>query len=186
MSRFRSILSRVVALHVVTIGVISIVMPLALYWLLNEAANGLHRDALHSQAVTISGFLKPRANGVALDIPPEMEPLYAGSYGLYAYAVLDSEGHVLFSSRNDGSALFPPKEQRTGDWAMRRRTTGSVLFGVSVSRTGFSARRKIRMSIRSSASSSGKVIQATLGKNEATMSSMMTSRCDRSCATWIR
>ena len=72
---------------------------------------------------------------MALDIPPEMEPLYAGSYGLYAYAVLDSEGHVLFSSRNDGSALFPPKETRTGDWAMRRRTTGSVLFGVSVSRT---------------------------------------------------
>ena len=135
MSRFRSILSRVVALHVVAIGVISIVMPLALYWLLNEAANGLHRDALRSQAVTISGFLKPRANGVALDIPPEMEPLYAGSYGLYAYAVLDSAGQVLFSSRNDGSALFPPKETRTGDWAMRRRTTGSVLFGVSVSRT---------------------------------------------------
>ena len=79
MSRFRSILSRVVALHVVTIGVISIVMPLALYWLLNEAANGLHRDALHSQAVTISGFLKPRANGVALDIPPEMEPCRAPS-----------------------------------------------------------------------------------------------------------
>ena len=115
-TRFRSILSRVVALHVVTIGVTSIVMPLALYWLLNEAANGLHRDALRSQAVTIGGFLKPAANGVALDIPPEMEPLYAGSYGLYAYAVLDSEGHVLFSSRNDGSALFPPKEQRTGDW----------------------------------------------------------------------
>ena len=72
---------------------------------------------------------------MALDIPPEMEPLYAGSYGLYAYAVLDSAGQVLFSSRNDGSALFPPNETRTGDWAMRRRTTGSVLFGVSVSRT---------------------------------------------------
>jgi len=70
-----------------------------------------------------------------LDIPPEMEPLYAGSYGLYAYAVLDSAGNVLFSSRNDGSALFPPKEVRSGDWAMRRRSTGSVLFGVSVART---------------------------------------------------
>ena len=135
MKRFRSILSRVVALHVVAIGVISIVMPLALYWLLNEAANSLHRDALRGQAVTISGFLRPLANGVVLDIPPEMEPLYAGSYGLYSYAVLDSTGHVLFSSRNDGSALFPPEETHTGDWAMRRRSTGSVLFGVSVART---------------------------------------------------
>jgi signal transduction histidine kinase len=134
-NRFRSILSHVVALHVVAIGVISIVMPLALYWLLNEAANSLYRDALRSQAVTVSGFLRPLADGVALDIPPEMEPLYAGSYGLYAYAVLDSAGNVLFSSRNDGRALFPPEETHIGDWAMRRRSTGAVLFGVSVART---------------------------------------------------
>ena len=133
MSRFRSILSRVVALHVVTIGVISIVMPLALYWLLNEAANGLHRDALHSQAVTISGFLKPRANGVALDIPPEMEPLYAGSYGLYAYAVLDSEGHVLFVAQRRQRCSRP--RSRAPAIGRCARTTGSVLFGVSVSRT---------------------------------------------------
>ncbi len=134
MNRFRSILSRVVALHVAAIAVISIVMPLSLYWLLNEAANRLHRDALRGQAVTISGFLKPAGSGVVLDIPPEMEPLYAGSYGLYSYAVLDSEGKVLFSSRNDGAALFPSNEVRVGDWAMRRRGTGSVLFGVVVAR----------------------------------------------------
>jgi len=134
-NRFRSIISRVVALHVVAIGVISIVMPLALYWLLNEAANGLHRDALRSQAVTISGFLKPQPDGdVALDIPTEMQPLYAGSYGLYSYAVLDPTGKVLFSSRNDGSALFPLQDSHVGDWAMRRRSTGSVLFGVTVGR----------------------------------------------------
>ena len=59
MKRFRSIISRLVALHVVAIGVISVLMPLALYWLLNEAANSLHRDALRSQAVTIGGFLRP-------------------------------------------------------------------------------------------------------------------------------
>ena len=49
---------------------------------------------------------------------------------------------------------------------------------VEASRTGSSARRKIRMSISSSTSRIGKVIQATRGKNEATTSSMMTSRCD--------
>jgi signal transduction histidine kinase len=135
MNRFRSILSRVVALHVVAIGVISIVMPLALYLLLNEAANGLHRDALRSQAVTISGFLKPQADGsVALDIPAEMQPLYAESYGLYSYAVLNATGQVLFTSRDDDVPLFPPQESKVDDWAMRRRSTGSVLFGVTVAR----------------------------------------------------
>ena len=43
MIRFRSIISRVVALQVVAIGVTAILMPLALYWLLELAANSLHR-----------------------------------------------------------------------------------------------------------------------------------------------
>ncbi len=136
MRRFRSILSRVVALHVVAVGVISVLMPLALYWLLNEAANGLHRDALVGQAVTVSGYLRPQpGGGVTMAVPPEMRALYADSYGLYAYAVLDPDGRVLFSSRPDGAALFPADEAHTGDWTMRRRSTGAVLFGVTVQRT---------------------------------------------------
>jgi signal transduction histidine kinase len=110
-------------------------MPLALYWLLNQAANSLHRDALRSQAATIASFLRPQPDGsVTLDIPPEIQPLYSGGYGLYAYAVLDPAGRVLFSSRSDGSALFSLDESSRGDWIERQRTTGSVLFGVSVAR----------------------------------------------------
>jgi signal transduction histidine kinase len=133
--RFRSIISRVVALHVIAIGVTSVLMPVALYWLLNQAANSLHRDALRSQAATIASFLRPQPDGdVTLDIPPEIQPLYSGGYGLYAYAVLDPSGRVLFSSRNDGAALFSLDESGSGDWIERQRTTGSVLFGVSVAR----------------------------------------------------
>ncbi|MGD9884056.1 MAG: sensor histidine kinase [Reyranella sp.] len=134
MKRSRSIISRVVALHVVAIGVTSILMPLALYLLLDQVVNSLHRDALRSQANTIGSFLRPqRGGGVALDIPAELQPLYSVDYGLYAYAVLDQAGGVLFSSRDDGAALFPPA--KLGDWIMRKRSTGSVLFGISVART---------------------------------------------------
>ena len=108
MIRFRSIVSRVVALQVVAIGATAILMPLALYWLLTQAANNLHRDALRSQAVTIGSFLRLQPDGaVALDIPDDVRPLYSDGYGLYAYAVLDAAGRVLFSSRADGAALFP-------------------------------------------------------------------------------
>jgi signal transduction histidine kinase len=135
MIRFSSIITRMVALHVVAIGVTSILMPLALYWLLNQAANNLHRDALRSQAVTIGSFLRPQADGtVMLDIPPEVRPLYSGGYGLYAYAVLDTDNKVLFSSRTDGAALFAPDEQSRRDWFIRRGSSGAVLFGVSVPR----------------------------------------------------
>jgi signal transduction histidine kinase len=133
--RFRSIISRIVAFHVVAIGVTSVLMPLALYYLLNEAANSLHRDALRSQAFTIGSFLRPQPDGsLTLDIPTEVRPLYSGGYGLYAYAVLDPDGRVLFSSRSDGSALFALDEHAVRDWYIRRRTTGAVLFGVSVAR----------------------------------------------------
>ncbi len=136
MTRFRSIISRVVALHMAAIGVTSILMPLALYWLLNEAANSLHRDALRSQASTIASFLRPAPDGrIALEIPPEIEPIYSPDYGLYAYAVLDSEGLCLFSSRRDGMPLAPAKESLTSEWFSDRRWGGMVLNGVSVPRT---------------------------------------------------
>lgn len=135
MIRFRSIISRIVALHVLAIGATSVLMPVALYYLLNEAANNLHRDALRSQAFTIGSFIRPQPDGsVTLDVPPEVRPLYSGGYGLYGYAVLDPDGRVLFSSRPDGSALFALDEQAVRDWYVRRRSTGVVLFGVSVAR----------------------------------------------------
>lgn len=136
MIRFRSIISRVVALQVVAIGVTSILMPLALYWLLEQAANSLHRETLRNQAVTIGSFLRPQADGgVVLDIPDDVRPLYAESHGLYAYAVLDASGRVLFSSRADGAALFPAGTSAEGDRSTRRRKPGSSLFGVTVVRT---------------------------------------------------
>ena len=135
MSRFRSILSRVVALHVVAIGVTSVLMPLALYWLLNEAANSLHRDTLRGQALTISSFLQPTADGgVTLDIPQEAEPVYSGAYSLYAYAILDSKGKVLFASRHDDAPLSAANDSLTSDSFTKRRSNGTVFIGVNVPR----------------------------------------------------
>jgi signal transduction histidine kinase len=133
--RFRSIVSRVVALQVVAIGATAILMPLALYWLLTQAANNLHRDALRSQAVTIGSFLRPQPDGtVALDIPDDVRPLYSDGYGLYAYAVLDAAGRVLFSSRADGAALFPAGDLAANNEVRVPRPTGPVVFGVTVAR----------------------------------------------------
>jgi signal transduction histidine kinase len=135
MVRFRSIITRIVALHVVAIAVTSILMPLALYWLLNQAANSLLRDALRSQAFTVSSFLHPQPDGrLSMEIPTDMKALYSSDYGLYAFAVLDTQHRVLFSSRPDGKELFTPDEQSVNDWFIRRTESGSRLFGVTVAR----------------------------------------------------
>src|SRR6185436_14513111 len=115
-TRLTSIVTRVVALHIVAIAAASLLIPLALFWLLGQAANNLHRDALHTHAVSIASFLRPQESGVTLDIPEEVRPVYSGGYGLYAYAVLDAQGNVLFSSRSDRAALFPANEATLDDW----------------------------------------------------------------------
>jgi signal transduction histidine kinase len=135
MIRFRSIITRIVALHVVALGLTSILMPLALYWLLDQATNNLLRDSLRSEALTISSFLHSRPNGrLDMEIPADVRPLYTSDYGLYAFAVLDADDHVLFSSRNDGKALFAPNDKSVSEWTSRRGSTGSTWFGVTVAR----------------------------------------------------
>ena len=135
MRRFRSIISRLIALHIMAIGVTSLLMPVALYWLLDTAANNLHRDALRAHAITIAGFLRPQPDGgLTMEIPTEVRSLYSGGYGLYAYAVLDSVGRVLFSSQPDKTPLFDIDKTTVQDWFTRQRRGGSVMFGVSVAR----------------------------------------------------
>ena len=77
MIRFRSIISRIVAFHVVAIGVTSVLMPLALYYLLNGAANSLHRDALRSQAFTIGSFSRAVAPRVKTTFAYGLNPASA-------------------------------------------------------------------------------------------------------------
>jgi signal transduction histidine kinase len=133
--RLRSIISRIIALHVIAIAVTSILISLGLYWLLNQAANDLHADALRGQALTIGSFLRAQPDGaISLEIPPEVQPLYSGRYALYSYAVVDGDQRVIFSSRPDGQALFKSDEQPERDWLVQRRSAAADLFGVRVPR----------------------------------------------------
>jgi signal transduction histidine kinase len=134
--RLRSIMARVVALHVVTIAATALLIPLAVYWLLDKAANNLHREALQTHAISFSNFLRPEPNGgVALALPEDVKAVYSGVYGLYHFAVLDADGKVLFSSRPDRSALFPHNDDTVQDWFLRRLSSGVEIFGVSVPRS---------------------------------------------------
>jgi signal transduction histidine kinase len=138
--RFKSILSRIISLHVIAIGIASICIPLALDWLLDSAADDLHHRALRDTADTIARYLLPRPDGSwALDLPPSLQALYSESYGRYVFAVLDGSGHVLFSSLDDHSAVFPSENLSSIDSfygsvnrAMEIRRGMAVLSGGTV------------------------------------------------------
>jgi hypothetical protein len=133
MIRFRSIISRVVSLNVIAIGITSLCMPLALYWLLSSAANDLHHRALEEHVETLARYLVPNPDGTwTLRLPPGLEGVYSEAYGRYTYAVLDDAGHTLFSSLNDQSAIFP-NDPRLPSTAFLETRHGEAQFsGASV------------------------------------------------------
>jgi signal transduction histidine kinase len=94
-----SIISRIVNLHLLAIIITSILMPLALYWMLSAAADELHHRALGDQAGELTRYVSVGSDGkLALDLPAHVRELYSEGYGRYEFAVLDALGTVLFSS----------------------------------------------------------------------------------------
>jgi len=134
--RFKSIISRIVILHVVAVVITSIFMSLALSWLLNYATNTIHNEAMQEQAVSVGEHLSAKADGsLALDLPLDLLGLYSQAYGRYSYAVIDDRGRVLFSSLRDKAALFPDDTRSDAVEFLQQRLGEATVSGASVSKT---------------------------------------------------
>src|ERR1051326_3781174 len=116
--RFQSIISRIVFLHVVAVVITSILMSVALSWLLSYATVNIHNKAMQEQAATVGEHLSAGPDGrLALNLPSDLLGLYSQAYGRYSYAVIGEHGEVLFSSLANHEALFP-NDQRTSAIAL--------------------------------------------------------------------
>jgi signal transduction histidine kinase len=131
--RFKSIISRIVILHVVAVVITSIVMSFALSWLLSYATDNIHNEAMQEQAVAVGEHLSARSDGsLELNLPLDLLGLYSQPYGRYSYAVIDGHGRVLFSSLGDHAALFPT-DARSGDVEfLQQRRGGATVSGASI------------------------------------------------------
>ncbi len=133
MARFKSIISRIICLHVIAVGITSICMPLALYWLLNSAANDLHHRALREHAETVARYVVSEPNGTwAMHLPSGLQELYSETYGRYAYAVLDDAGNAIFSSLDDRSPIFPDDARSPQMAFLESRHGNAQIHGASI------------------------------------------------------
>jgi len=133
MIHFKSIISRIIGLHGIAVGVTSVLMPLALYWLLSSAANDLHHRALREHADTVARYLVAHPDGTwALQLPPGLQELYSEAYGRYAYAVLDDVGRTLFSSLEDRSPIFPNDARSSRTAFLEARRGDAQIYGASI------------------------------------------------------
>jgi signal transduction histidine kinase len=108
MPRFKSILSRIIFLHILVIGITAIVLPSAIYLLLNATATNLQNQTLRNHADIISQYLSLTPEGRwNLELPADLLALYAHGYNGFALSVADDSGKTLFSSLADHSQIFP-------------------------------------------------------------------------------
>jgi signal transduction histidine kinase len=133
MPRFRSIISRIISLHVLAIGVTSVALPLALYGLLSSTATKLQHGALREHADSIARYLEAGPDGGwRLALPSGLSALYSESYGRYGFAVIDPGGAVLFSSLPGGEAVLPADPRTPEPIYFRRRVDQGVFDGASI------------------------------------------------------
>ena len=136
MFRFKSIISRIVILHVVAVAVTSVFMSLALSWLLNYATNNIHNEAMQEQAISVGEHLTVNADGhLELRLPQDLLGLYSQAYGRYSYAVIDDQGRVLFSSLKSKAALFPADARSRDIEFLQQRLGDATVSGASIRKT---------------------------------------------------
>ena len=129
--RFKSIFARIIFLQVIALFVVSLVMPLTLYWLMRAAANDLHGLAMLDQAEVLSNHLEVRMDGsLAMDLPGSLLDLYSEAYGRYTYAVIDETGNVLFSSDGNGSQIFIESPRSSQTTLLTTRKGSKAISGV--------------------------------------------------------
>jgi signal transduction histidine kinase len=131
--RFRSVVSRIIALHLAAVVLTSIFMPLALYMMLYYAAQELHHRALRDQAAEILRYLDIAPDGSPrLSLPAALARFYSEAYGRYAFAVLDPGGRVLFSSLAGSHAITRTRQRTTPFDYFALHREGTDIYGVTV------------------------------------------------------
>jgi signal transduction histidine kinase len=134
--RFKSIISRIVILHVIAVAITSVLMSVALSWLLSAATNNIHNEAMAEQAISLAEHLVVGPDGrFSLALPPNLRGFYSQAYGRYSYAVVDDAGKTLFSSLPANAPIFAMDPRAATVQFLETRMGEAAISGASVRRS---------------------------------------------------
>lgn len=112
---FKSLISRIVFLHILAVAVVAIFLPLVLFWLLNSEIGQLHRDAMRAQAEVLAERIVAQPDGtLTFNLPDSLKGLYSDAYGRYQFNIRDADGRLLFSSHRRPAAAPRSSESISG------------------------------------------------------------------------
>ncbi len=128
--RFKSILDRIIWLHVLALAGVFGTISIAAWLLLGATANNLEERLLLDHAMNVAEHLQAGNGGWSLELPPDLQALYGRGYGGYALAVIDGSGRVLFSSLPQRDRLFAPQETLRNPYFFRQRRGKAAFYGI--------------------------------------------------------
>ena len=112
-NRVRSLLWRIIGLHVIALIAAAIAMLFAVVTLLNATFTREEHHTLRRHEREVLSSLSHDASGWRLVLPPDVRALYSGGQEGFSYAVLDEHGNVLFASRPNRSPLLAVNTRAT-------------------------------------------------------------------------
>jgi signal transduction histidine kinase len=128
---FNSLLWRIIWLHLLAVAVLAVVLPLAVRLLLNSTASSFEHLTVRRHEAAIAAVLRHAPSGWRLDLPPDLKDQYAEASSGFAYAIVQADGRVLFSSLPNHGAPFPKGSGSLRPEFYQRAHGGAVYYGGS-------------------------------------------------------
>jgi signal transduction histidine kinase len=139
--RFKSILQRIISLHVLALAGAFGAISFAVWFVLGATANDFEQRLLLDHALTVAEHLQLAGDRWNVDLPPDLAALYGRGYGGYALAITDESGRVVSSSLPRHEALFTPDMPLQAPAFFQQRRGKAAFYGIDfpVRRAGHSA-----------------------------------------------
>jgi len=129
--RFKSILSRIIWLHLLALAGVFIMVSSASYFLLDTTAGVFEERVLRDHAAAVAQHLGMSKGNWSMELPPDLKLLYSGGYDGYALAVIDDANRTIFSSFPGNRSLSTPAHFPTAPSFFQQRRENSVFYGVN-------------------------------------------------------
>lgn len=128
--RFKSILQRIISLHVVALAGVFGAISFAVWFVLDATANDFEQRLLLDHAMTVAEHLQLAGDRWTIDLPPDLAALYGRGYGGYALAIIDENGHVVSSSLPRRETLFTPDMPLRTPAFFHQRRGKAAFYGI--------------------------------------------------------
>ncbi|HUE63491.1 MAG TPA: HAMP domain-containing sensor histidine kinase [Rhizomicrobium sp.] len=129
--RLNSLQSRIAFFHLLAILIAAMLVPLANYLVIYQSANQFEVRSLRDHAATIAQYLSRTPDGWRLDLPEDLQTLYAHGLDGLSYTVADAQNRALFSSNlQGGAARVPISSQRL----QRYSENGAEFYSLALKR----------------------------------------------------